>query len=182
MTNVTASERSLPSEVGSAHPRTLIVGLGNPILGDDGVGWRIAELLRADLQTQIQAGEVEVDCLALGGLSLMERLVGYQHAIIIDAITTHQDQPGAVSWFPLEALPDNAAGHTTATHDTSLRTALAVGRSMGAILPDRVQIIAVETEQVYNFSEELSPPVAAAITPAEKIVLDLLNISQGGPP
>ena len=180
MTTGSSSERSLPSEVGSAHPRTLIVGLGNPILGDDGVGWRIAERLRADLQAEIQAGDLEVDCLALGGLSLMERLVGYQRAIIIDAMTTHQVPPGAVSCFSLEAMSDYAAGHTTAAHDTSLKTAIAVGRSMGAMLPDRIEIIAVETEQVYNFTEELSPPVAAAITPAENMVLDLIIIRQGG--
>jgi len=110
----------------------------------------------------------------------MERLVGYQRAILIDAITTRQNPPGTVTCFPLEALPEHVAGHTTAAHDTSLKTAIAVGRSMGALLPEMIIIVAVEAERVYNFSEELSPEIAAAITPAEQMVLDLIIIRQGG--
>jgi len=171
--------QSQPDPAGSAQPKTLIVGLGNPILGDDGVGWRIAERVQKCLQAEpAGAGSLEVDCLALGGLSLMERLVGYQRAILIDAITTHQNPPGTVTRFPLEALPEHVAGHTTAAHDTSLKTAIAVGRSMGAPLPEMIIIVAVEAEQVYNFSEELSPEIAAAITPAEQMVLDIIR--QGG--
>lgn len=173
--------RSLPEAAGSAQPKTLIVGLGNPILGDDAIGWRVAERVQARLASE-PAGlqHLEVDCLALGGLSLMERLVGYQRAIIIDAITTRHSPPGAVSCFPLEALPDRAAGHTTAAHDTSLQTALALGRSMGASLPETILIVAVEAEQVHDFSEQLSPEIAAAIPQAEQIVLDLIH--QGGTP
>lgn len=181
MTSNPSSGRSLQPDAGFTQPKTLIVGLGNPILGDDGVGWRIAERVQARLVAGLEgAADLEVDCLALGGLSLMERLVGYQRAIIIDAITTRQHPPGTLACFPLEALPDHAAGHTTAAHDTSLKTAIAVGRSMGASLPEMIIIVAVETEQVYNFSEELSPEVAAAITPAEQMVLDIIR--QGGPP
>ena len=180
MTTDQSSGQSLPQSAGSAQPKTLIVGLGNPILGDDGVGWRIAEHVQRRLQAETErAGDLEVDCLALGGLSLMERLVGYQRAILIDAITTHQNPPGTVTCFPLDLLPDHAAGHTTAAHDTSLKTAIAVGRSMGAPLPEMITIVAVEAERVYNFSEELSPEVAAAITPAEQMVLDIIR--QGGP-
>jgi hydrogenase maturation protease len=180
MTVDPSSGRGLPGEVGSAQPKTLIVGLGNPILGDDGVGWCIAECVEQRLQEEpIEASDLEVDCLALGGLSLMERLVGYQRAIIIDAITTHQSTPGTVSCFPLEALPNLAAGHTTAAHDTSLKTAMDVGRSMGAQLPKTITIVTVETERGYNFSEELSAAVAAAVTPAVQIVIDIIR--QGGP-
>jgi hydrogenase maturation protease len=145
------------------------VGLGNPILGDDGIGWRVADGLRA------QIPDVEVACLALGGLSLMERLVGYERVIIIDSIQTRQGQVGQVYRFALDDLPDLSAGHTTAAHDTSLQTALKMGRAMGAPLPDEVHIVAVEAERVYDFSEELSPEVAAAIPEATQAVVDLLS-------
>jgi Ni,Fe-hydrogenase maturation factor len=49
---------------------------------------------------------------------------------------------------------------------------------MGAPLPDTITIVAVEAEQVYDFSEELTPKIAAAIPLAEQMVLDL--ILQGG--
>ena len=150
-------------------PHTLVVGLGNPILGDDGIGWRVADAVR------VREPNVEIDCLALGGLSLMERLVGYERVIIVDSIQTRDGRIGQVYRFALDDLPDLSAGHTTAVHDTSLQTALKMGRTMGAKLPDEVQIVAVEAERVYDFSEELTPQVAAAIPEATQAVVDLLN-------
>ena len=148
---------------------TLVVGLGNPILGDDGIGWRVAESVRA-----IEPS-VEVDCLALGGLSLMERLIGYERVIIVDSIQTRDGRIGQVYQFALDELPDLSAGHTTAAHDTSLQTALTMGRAMGAKLPVEVLVVCVEAQRVYDFSEELTPQVAAAIPEATQAVIDLLN-------
>ena len=152
--------------------KSLIVGLGNPILGDDGVGWRVAEMVATQLG---QDPAVEITCLGLGGLSLMENLIGFGRAIIIDAIQTGRRPQGAVMTFDLAALPDHAAGHTTAAHDTSLQTALNLGRAMGADLPHDVLIVGIEAEQVYDFSEELTPAVAAAVPIAADAVLALLN-------
>ncbi|HMZ07522.1 MAG TPA: hydrogenase maturation protease, partial [Anaerolineales bacterium] len=63
--------------------KTLIVGLGNPILGDDGVGWKVVEEIKK--QTPSSQGDVDVICLSLGGLALMEHLIGYQRAILVDS-------------------------------------------------------------------------------------------------
>jgi hydrogenase maturation protease len=150
---------------------TLLIGLGNPILGDDGIGWRVVQAVEAALPPE---SGVEIDYLSLGGLSLMERLVGYRRAIIVDSIQTRAGEAGEVHVFPLEALPDLSAGHTTAAHDTSLQTALALGRRMGAPLPQEVVVVGVEAERVYDFSEELSEAVAAAIPVACAAVLQLL--------
>ncbi len=150
----------------------MIIGLGNPILGDDGVGWRVSQAVAAVLGEGKPA--VEVDWLSVGGLSLMERLIGYERAIIVDSIQTEEGTAGEVSVFPLEALPDPAAGHTTAIHDASLQTALALGQQMGARLPERIMVVAVEAERVFDFSERLSPAVAAAVPRATEAVLALL--------
>lgn len=156
--------------------RVIVVGLGNPILGDDGVGWRVAEAVRAGLPAGAAADgfAVEVDCLAVGGLGLMERLIGYERAIIVDAMQTEGGRVGEVRCFEMPALPDFTAGHTSAAHDASLPTALQVGRAMGAELPARVDIVAVEAERVYEFSEALTPAVAAAVPQATAAVLRLL--------
>jgi hydrogenase maturation protease len=153
--------------------KTLVVGLGNPILGDDGVGWLAAQEVEKRI-AELNLPGVEVDCLALGGLSLMERLDGYTRAIIIDAIQTGEAPPGTVRVFPLEALPDRSAHHLTAIHDTSLQTALAVGRSMGVVLPEQIWVVGIEAEQVYDFSETVSPAVAAALPEACQKVLNWL--------
>jgi len=155
----------------------LVVGLGNPILGDDGVGWRVAEAL----VDKLAGSPVEVDCLALGGLSLMERLVGYDEVIIIDAIQSENGVMGTVSRFDLGDLADVTTGHTTAVHDTSLQTALDVGRQMGAQLPERIQIVAIEAEQVVDFSEEMTPAVETAVPTAVSLVLAMVDeiVGQG---
>ncbi|MER3457722.1 MAG: peptidase M52 [Chloroflexota bacterium] len=110
-----------------------------------------------------------------GGLSLMERLVGYDRAIVIDAINLGQGPVGHVTCFPLEALPHPSVGHLTSAHETNLWTALQVGRTMGAHLPTQVMVVAVESPYVYEFSDKLTPPVAAAVPQAVQKVLELLR-------
>jgi hydrogenase maturation protease len=149
--------------------KTLVVGLGNPILGDDGVGWRVAEAV------QTAVPHIKVEFLALGGLSLMERLIGYDRVIIVDSIQTENGRIGEVTTFPLQALPDLSAGHTTAVHDTSLQTAITLGRQMGAPLPDDIMIVGIEARRVYDFSDELTPEVEMAVPQAVTAVLALLQ-------
>jgi hydrogenase maturation protease len=154
--------------------KTLVIGLGNPILGDDGIGWRVAEAV-----AKITAGraDVQVECFALGGLSLMEQLTGYEHAVLIDSIHTKTKPIGDISIFPLVELPEPNLGHITAAHDTSLRNALHVGRSMNIPLPEdeAIVVVAIEAEAVYDFSEQLTTPVEASIPKAVEAVLNLLE-------
>jgi hydrogenase maturation protease len=154
--------------------KTLVIGLGNPILGDDGVGWRVAEEVA---RLTASRPEVQVECFALGGLSLMEQMTGYKRVILIDSIYTGIKPVGTVSQIPLTDLPDLTSGHTTAAHDTSLRNALNVGRSMDIPLPkdEDVLVVAIEAEAVYDFSEQLSPPVEAAVSLAVEAVLKIID-------
>jgi hydrogenase maturation protease len=154
--------------------KTLVIGLGNPILSDDGVGWRVAEEV-AKLTSDRH--ELQVECFSLGGLSLMEQMTGYQRAILIDSIHTRTNPIGTVSTFPLSHLPEPASGHMTAAHDTSLRNALNIGRSMNIPLPEdeEIMVVAIEAEAVYDFSELLTPPVEASIPVAVEAVLNLIE-------
>jgi hydrogenase maturation protease len=159
--------------------KTLILGLGNPLLGDDGVGWRVADEIQRQLEnpkSKIENSQsLEVDCLAGGGLSLMERLVGYDRVILADAMSTGQAPPGRVSDCDLEELPDPAAGHVSSAHDTSLKTALQLGRKLGLPLPDKVLVVAIESRRVDEFSEELTPAVAEAVREAVQRIIDILG-------
>jgi hydrogenase maturation protease len=153
--------------------KTLVIGLGNPILGDDGIGWEVVRVLR---ESQVQE-DVELDCLALGGISLMERLVGYQQAIIIDAMNSGHFPVGSVQSFGLDVLPKLLTGHLASAHDATLQEALQMGRDLGAELPEEVVIVAIETPDVYDFSEELSETakqaVPLAVEEAKKIMGEL---------
>lgn len=156
--------------------KTLVIGLGNPILGDDGVGWKVAEEVKRQLPSdgEGQGIRADVECLSLGGISLMEHLIGYQRAILVDAFAL--DEPlGSILILKLEDLPNYSAFHTTSAHDTSLQNAIELGKSMGADLPDDVTVVGIATKRVHDFGEELSPPVAEAMPLAVKFVLDLLG-------
>jgi hydrogenase maturation protease len=157
-------------------PRTLVVGLGNPILGDDGIGWKVAEEVEKTIRQYGSANpSVEVACYSLGGLSLMERLIGYHRAILIDAVQTATGIPGSVYDLRLDDLPDLSTGHLTAVHDTSLQTALKLGQEMGASLPSKIRVVGIEANRVYDFSETLSPEIAASIPEAVKLVFKQLD-------
>jgi hydrogenase maturation protease len=152
--------------------KTIVIGLGNPILGDDGVGWQIAQQLQQ--RSDFPSG-IEVDYLSLGGLSLMERLIGYERAILIDSIVTDNHPIGTLACFSLDQLPNRTIGHTYSAHDTTLQNALRIGQDLGAQLPKEIVVVAVEAQKVYDFSEQLSPEVAAAIPNAVQMIIDLLG-------
>jgi hydrogenase maturation protease len=158
---------------------TLLIGLGNPILGDDGIGWRVVEraevLLGERSQAEQDQHQIDVLYLSLGGLSLMEHMEGYHDVIVVDSILTKNHPNGTIYSLPLSKLPDFSSGHSTAIHDTSLATALEVGRKMRMELPEDVWVVAVEAEYVYDFSEELSPPVAAALPWAVETLMQVLS-------
>lgn len=150
--------------------KVLVIGLGNPILGDDGVGWRVVQQLDGRPSREAY---VETDCLAVGGLGLMERVLGYQRVILVDAIVTAKSPVGTVRVLALAEVEDPGLGHSASSHDATLWAALQVAAAAGASVPDRVDIVAIEVPTGYNFTEDLSPSVAAAVPIAASAVLGL---------
>lgn len=149
--------------------RTLVMGLGNPILTDDGVGVRIAQAVRQALphDTPIVVGEASV-----GGLGLMELLMGYDRVILIDAMLQAQAEPGRVRRLNLDDLRSiSPTQHSASAHDTSLVTALDMARRMALPVPEQVVIYAVEVQNIIDFGEEPTPAVARAIPQVAALVL-----------
>jgi hydrogenase maturation protease len=153
--------------------KTILIGLGNPILGDDGVGWRVIEEFSKNEYGE--ASSIETDCMAVGGLALMERLQGYDQAILVDAIQTGQHTSGTILIFRLDDFHQQENGHTSSAHDVNLHTALQLGREMSIKLPEQVFIVGIEAQRVYDFSEELSPVMRAAIPQAINRIRDLIH-------
>ena len=157
-------------------PKIIVVGLGNPILGDDGVGWRVVEEVKKSLVNQHDHTNIEIDTLAIGGISLLENLVGFDFAILIDAVQTSTHPLGSIVQFTLDDLPDKWLSHTGSPHDMNLSTAIDLGLKMGFSLPEKIYIVGVEATAVYDFSEELSPPTKNAIPEATQTVLNLVKV------
>jgi hydrogenase maturation protease len=150
--------------------KTLVLGLGNPLVSDDSVGLRVAAELKPLL-----AGRPEVDVVEdyWGGLRLMERMVGYDRAIIIDAMCTGAE-PGTVRLLTPDALPTQ---RSASAHDVDLPTALELGRRAEMHLPpnENILLVGIEAEDVVNFSEGCTPAVEAAIPRGVRAVVEALE-------
>jgi hydrogenase maturation protease len=160
--------------------KTLIIGLGNPILGDDGVGWKVAQEIELQLPSSaLGPSSVVVECFALAGISLMEQMIGYERVILIDSLNTGNHHQGTVVTFNLDELADLTYGHSASAHDLSLKNALVMGRSMGLSLPNdkNVHVVAVEAQHVYEFGETLTPKIEAAVPVAVDEVFKLLGMA-----
>lgn len=157
---------------------TVVIGVGNPILRDDGVGLEVARLVR-----RRSAGnpDLTVTELCAGGLRLMESMVGYDRAIIVDAMnptTTagHPPTPGTVREF----VPDSAtpARNLRCAHDSDLAGALALARAMDMALPSEIRIFVVEAAEIGSFGEELSPLVRQAVPALVDRILALAALKE----
>lgn len=162
--------------------KTLVLGLGNPILTDDGVGVRVAEAVRAALAASSEAGgtsgaaphpeHIDITEASVGGLTLMETMVGYDRVILIDAFDGDGLVPGQMRRMTLDDLCNvSPTQHSASPHDASLVTALELGRRMGLTLPSEIVIYAIGIENVMDFSDQPTPAVAAAIPQATTAVL-----------
>lgn len=137
--------------------RVLVLGVGNPILSDDGVGIHVAR----ELKKKGLPG-VDVEELAASGLELLDVVRGYDKVIIIDAIQTSQGKPGEL--FVLEEKDFERSIHGSSPHGINIATALALGRQLvPSEMPKEVVFFAVEAEDLVNVSEMLTPKVAMAL-------------------
>ena len=155
--------------------KTLVIGLGNPIVSDDSVGLRVAAEVRdllADPGVDARK-DVEVAEDYWGGLRLMERMIGFDRAIVVDAIRT-DSPPGTIVRLRPDEIPTQKSN---SAHDLTLPMALKLGRESGAHLPrnEDILLIGIEAEDVLTFSEQCTPAVEAAIPKAVAVVMEALR-------
>jgi hydrogenase maturation protease len=157
--------------------KTLVVGLGNPILTDDGVGIHVVRAVAsrvAGSSGSSSNGDLSFVEASVGGLRLLDLLNGYGRVILVDAIQTREGKPGDV--YRLHAGNLHGSRHSGSTHDLTLSGALELGRRLGMELPSDsdVVILAVEVEDVLTFGEACTPQVEAAIPAVvEKVLLEI---------
>ena len=144
---------------------TVVIGLGNPILGDDAVGLHVARALEANL-----AGikGVVIKELHAGGMRVMDALAGFERAVIVDAMCTGALAPGSVRRLEVGQL--GQARNLASTHDTNLPTALELGRMLGLRMPSTVSIYGIEALEVETFGETLSEDVRRSVPEAVRLI------------
>ncbi|MDR3206658.1 MAG: hydrogenase maturation protease [Candidatus Methanoplasma sp.] len=149
--------------------RTVVIGLGSPIMSDDAVGLKASEAVERE-------GLPGVDALqeAVGGLEIIPMVRGYSYAVIVDAIKTGEYAPGTVLIFDPEDFDGTVAD--VPAHDVNLATALKLGRQLEPdMMPLAVKFVAVEVEDLQTVGEIMTPAVAAAVADAKDAVIHVIK-------
>jgi len=147
-----------------AMEKTVIVGFGNPYCGDDGIGPAAARRLHEAM------GDPSLSLLELSSsaLELVERLAGYQRAVIIDALVDEDEPLGTVK--PL-ALVAGRAIPGLGFHTAGLGSALALAGAVGMEIPAVVKLYGVVIREPRVFTESLSGELASQLPAIVRTIL-----------
>ncbi len=135
--------------------KTLILALGNDILGDDGAGPAAARMLRPMLPA-----EVDVIESSEAGLALLEHIEGYDRVLLLDAVVMGRCAPGTVIELLEKDLEKIVA---PSPHYAGIPEVLEMGRRLGLKMPGEIRILALEVERPDVVGVGLTPEVEAAL-------------------
>ena len=126
--------------------KTLVLGLGNTILSDDGVGIHIA------FEIEKKCKNIDVLEASAAGFRVIDEIIGYEKLILIDSIKTGQAEPGVLHRFTFDEF--SRTMHHSSPHDISLFEAFDIMKKENADLPTDIKIYAVEVFQCILFRSE----------------------------
>ena len=139
--------------------KTLVIGSGNLLRSDDGVGIQVIEALRS-------AHDITgIDLLeAVSGIDIIGAVQGYDKVIIVDAIQSGAPS-GTVHEFSLDALGDPGA---FSSHGMDFASLIKLGRGIyPGKMPEDITVLAVEAKDVMTISDTCTPKVTEAV---EKVI------------
>ncbi len=156
--------------------KTLVLGLGNELFGDDGVGIHVVRALRKELEGLEEkkprlSGAVFEEC-SVSGLALLDVIAGYEALIIVDTIKKSRPKTGKIRILEQKDLRHIPG---PSPHYVSVPQCLEIGKKLGLEVPSRIKIVAVEARNMYNLGEGLSEEMARAIPAVIERVKDILN-------
>lgn len=137
--------------------KTILLGLGNELYGDDGVGIcvvrRLKEEVKMKKRTASQMSDVEIEECSLSGLALLDVIVGYDRLILVDTIKRKTPVPGKVRLLrenQIRAIPGPSP------HYVSVPQTIELGRKLGLHVPSEILIVAIEAKNISSLGEGLS--------------------------
>jgi hydrogenase maturation protease len=146
--------------------RRVLIGLGNPIMSDDGVGIVVSR----KVHTRLSGFELETS--GGNGFDVIDRMLNCDTAVIIDSMVTGLHPPGTVA--KLEAGSDLRTLRMTHSHGVDFLTAMEMAKSMGARLPGEIVVYGIEVQDPFSLGQEISQAVVGRIDEVvDSIVEDL---------
>jgi hydrogenase maturation protease len=142
---------------------TIVLGMGNSILGDDGAGIYVVN----ELEKRIGRYDgIDFECVSWGGFRIIDVLHNYKDAIIIDAINTRKKPVGFIH------VADNnkfiKSVRMVSFHDINFTEAIDFAKKLNILMPESITVYGIEVRNTEAFKEGLSPVVQAA---AEKCII-----------
>jgi hydrogenase maturation protease len=143
--------------------KTLVIGVGNLLRCDDGVGIHVVNRLNE------VASYIDTLDVALGSVEILEAMKGRDHVFIVDAIQAG-GEPGTI--YRVNLSKGEEPPRVTHSHGVDLLTTLRLGDSLFlGQMPREIVLLAVEAEDVTTLSESCTSKVQAAIEKAVEIIL-----------
>jgi hydrogenase maturation protease len=155
-----------PGEGAPAGP-ILVVGLGHPDRGDDGVGLAVARQAARLLGDGVTVLEQQDPA------GLLDTWAGARLVVVTDAVRSGRRPPGTVQVLHACHGPLPVRTGAGGTHGFGLAEVIELGRALGRMPPELV-IVGVEAQQ-FQLGEPLSPQVAAAVQMAAQTVADVVH-------
>ncbi|NPD88421.1 MAG: hydrogenase maturation protease [Asgard group archaeon] len=146
-----------------------LIGLGNPIVGDDGVGIKVVDFIQKTLS--LPSSVEVIGDVSVGGIGLVELFKGYDKIILVDSIQTRNYQKGTV----VELKPDDFASalHISDYHNMDFFTALEFCKQVHDDIPEDIIILGIEIINVMEFNDELSKELKSKF---DEIVKQVYNV------
>lgn len=149
--------------------RIVVLGVGNILLRDEGVGVRVVEQLERDFTFPENVRLVDG---GTQGLWLMSTIQESDHLIVVDAVLG-RGEPGTLYRLEKEDLPTGLRAKQSA-HDSDLVEALNLCRLLGSG-PETVTVVGIEPENIQPFGLELTATVAEKVGELVQRVIDELR-------
>jgi len=135
----------------------LLIGLGNPILGDDSVGIVVVRLLK---QRILNRTGLDVKELSVGGIRLVEEMLGYETVFIVDSIAS-EGKSGQIREFSPEDFKESQ--YESSPHTTNFATALELYKKLEPErVPKLIRIFTIDVKPDLTFRDVLSSSVRMA--------------------
>ncbi|MFH1220951.1 MAG: hydrogenase maturation protease [Candidatus Eisenbacteria bacterium] len=142
----------------------ILIGLGNPIMSDDGIGLLVARRVHQHLPS------LDLDLSCAGGFDIIDRILGREMAVIVDSMVTGQCPPGEVRRLDVGACRGTLRSRDS--HTVGFSEAIRLARACGAALPSRIVVYGIEVEDPFSVGDRVSETLAGKL---DSIVDDIVR-------
>lgn len=154
--------------------KTIVLGLGNPLLNDDTIGLHIVDEAKKQLAHHFP--DVQFKKNHSGSFDLLHDIEQSQQVIIVDSIETGQFKPGHCHECTIEDFKKITQSYLVNWHSINLPTLIELGKKCNFPMPKEIILYGIEGSSFVTFSETATAPLMSEITTTVTKIKDKLII------